>query len=97
MLSCLCNESSGSSHSPMAPVVEFISNEKDATHGAVLSTPTTATFLQGMPLPLLDGQALLADEESTTLVNPSLSLSFSHNPFPSNHQKSMFLCFPYFN
>lgn len=95
MLSCLCNESPGSSHSPTAPVVKFISNGKDATHGAAQSEPP--------PLLPSSRECLCHCEMDRhcwprrnpphwlTLLVP-FPLPMTHSPPPSDHKKPVFLC-----
>lgn len=80
MLSCLCNESPGKLPQPYSSSCRIHEQwERCNTWSCTVWAPTTAAFLQGMPLPLWDGQALLAEEESTTLVYPTLR----YNPFLS--------------
>lgn len=80
MLSCLCNECPGKLPQPYSSSCRIHEQwERCNTWSCTVWAPTAAAFLQGMPLPLWDGQALLAEEESTTLVN----LPFPYNPFLS--------------
>lgn len=58
--------------------------ERCNTWSSTAWAPTAAASLRGMPLPQRDGQALLAVEESTTLVNPpSFLFPLPVNPLPS--------------
>lgn len=83
MLSCLSNENPGSSQAYSSSCRIHKQWERCNKWSSIVWAPTTAAFLQGMPLPLWDGQALLAEEESNTLVNPSFSFSSPCTAFQS--------------
>lgn len=100
MLSCLCNERPGNSHSPTAPVVEVVSNGKDATHGAAQFEPP--------PLLSYSRECLCHCEMDRrcwlrrspphwfTLLFP-FPLPITLYLQPSNHQKPLLLCYPHLN